>query len=794
MRGLTPVAGKVPAQNFADGGVVSRIKGLFGVGDKEKPKPQAQPQSQQQASQPAPEPKQEEPKHAISQYAGGSALKRRMAEIDGYANGGMVRGKGTGTSDEVPDEVPEGTYIMPADSTQAIGPENLAKIGKVPVNLSNGEYKLPPEQVHAVGVQTLDAMKNATHTPVATRGLPGIKPHNEGEPRHFFADGGVVDKEAKRKPISPANSFPQGHPSAGADIYGGAIQAVKNRIGSSGTFVKVPDSIGQHARTPAPAPAVAAAPQPAAPQRTDAERQALVNQIPTDDGFTAPKKPAPAAPLQVDLRPTPRPMPDLSGAGGALADAASATGNAIGNTLKQAFPGTAAALQGAGDDIVGAYKQSGVGGAIGQGARGLLAPVIGFGDDVMRSAAAVLDPAAQALKTFVTGDATPINAAQPTPPSTGLMKAANAAVPPSTPSADAPVTPTPHDQLAKQLGGLDREFAAQQQLAKPAVDPTATSATASAADVAQPVEVMPGVYRQGNSYSDTAQGATSGAQTRGLPSAQNMAAADALANRQQLESMGRILASQQAAQPRPAPVVQRSTSVDPERARERQQLIKALTTVIPGARGLTAAQRNGLSQLMDQEARIAQAQENNDVSLMQTGMQTDAQREISAMREAGDTGRTLIREGGENSRASARNALDKSRIDSENAVRGLTVRAGQRQEKLYERYAAAKDDAERSAIAQQIRDLSGKTDSPWRVQVTPSIRNADGSTTEGSIIRINDQTGQVERVDLGARGLPPIKDNKELQAIVNDTSLPIEQRKAAYAKRAAELGYGDVTK
>ena len=105
-----------------------------------------------------------------------------------YAGGGMVRGPGTGVSDSVPAVVPEGTYIMPADSTQTIGAQNLATMGArgfapakndVPVRLSNGEYKLPPEQVHAVGVQALDRMKDATHTPAHEQAL-------------FFRDGGAV--------------------------------------------------------------------------------------------------------------------------------------------------------------------------------------------------------------------------------------------------------------------------------------------------------------------------------------------------------------------------------------------------------------------------------------------------------------------------------------------------------------------------------------------------------------------------------------------------------------------------
>ena len=123
---------------------------------------------------------------------------KRKAHANGYAGGGMVRGPGSGISDDVPDHVPEGTYIMPADSTAQLGPDKLAGMGargfkaggkkaaggkSVPVNLSNGEFKLPPEQVHAVGVQALEQMKNATHTPAAQQA---------GEPEMFFANGGAV--------------------------------------------------------------------------------------------------------------------------------------------------------------------------------------------------------------------------------------------------------------------------------------------------------------------------------------------------------------------------------------------------------------------------------------------------------------------------------------------------------------------------------------------------------------------------------------------------------------------------
>ena len=103
----------------------------------------------------------------------------------------LIKGKGTGTSDSIKKNVPEGSFIMPADSTEKIGPQNLKNLGSPqPVNLSNGEFQIPPEQVHQVGVQALEQMKNSTHTPVDQPQL-GFKP-GQNKPELFFANGGLV--------------------------------------------------------------------------------------------------------------------------------------------------------------------------------------------------------------------------------------------------------------------------------------------------------------------------------------------------------------------------------------------------------------------------------------------------------------------------------------------------------------------------------------------------------------------------------------------------------------------------
>lgn len=120
------------------------------------------------------------------------------AENPAIAGGGLIQGLGTGTSDDIQTQMPAGSYIMPADSTEEIGAEGLAGLGApADVRVSNGEYQLPPEQVHAVGVQALDQMKDATHTP-ATQ---GFSPQVNRDGEQFFNQGGQVldPEEARRK-------------------------------------------------------------------------------------------------------------------------------------------------------------------------------------------------------------------------------------------------------------------------------------------------------------------------------------------------------------------------------------------------------------------------------------------------------------------------------------------------------------------------------------------------------------------------------------------------------------------
>lgn len=131
------------------------------------------------------------------------------AENPAIAGGGMIQGPGTGTSDDIQTQMPAGSYIMPADSTDQISEEGLAGLGSpANVRVSNGEYQLPPEQVHAVGVQALDQMKEQT----SQQGARGFNSQINRDGEQFFNQGGQVldEEEAKHRAARTPGLAPAG--------------------------------------------------------------------------------------------------------------------------------------------------------------------------------------------------------------------------------------------------------------------------------------------------------------------------------------------------------------------------------------------------------------------------------------------------------------------------------------------------------------------------------------------------------------------------------------------------------
>ncbi|CAN7452794.1 hypothetical protein LJR066_002849 [Acidovorax sp. LjRoot66] len=240
-------------QHLADGGPVGfGARGLAGLRDL-VPKMAAMgyPQAAAPAPAPAADPRGAAGLRAMIPQVEAMGYKQASAPAPQYfARGGVVRGPGTGTSDSIETEAEPGTFIMPADSTEAIGPSALEQMGTMPVRLSDGEYQMPPEQVMAIGEAVLKLMKDATHAPV--NGMDGGQSDAElAEPAGFapsaqeqlaappeqrFADGGLVD------PTRRPNSF-------------GDAAAVARDPGVMQVNTGRADPYGRPAPAPAPRPA-----------------------------------------------------------------------------------------------------------------------------------------------------------------------------------------------------------------------------------------------------------------------------------------------------------------------------------------------------------------------------------------------------------------------------------------------------------------------------------------------------------------------------------------------------------
>lgn len=139
-------------------------------------------------------------------------FKGKPAADGKQLEGGHIKGPGTGTSDSITDTVQDGSFIMPADSTQALGPDALEAVqggaqaaadGGMPqdsdlVALSNGEFEFTKEQVYGIGLAVLEQALQKTHTPT---GAPPVT--DEG--LMAFADGGLKKREDEDRPVAGAS-------------------------------------------------------------------------------------------------------------------------------------------------------------------------------------------------------------------------------------------------------------------------------------------------------------------------------------------------------------------------------------------------------------------------------------------------------------------------------------------------------------------------------------------------------------------------------------------------------------
>jgi len=148
-----------------------------------------------------------------------------------------------------------------------------------------------------------------------------------------------------------------------------------------------------------------------------------------------------------------------------------------------------------------------------------------------------------------------------------------------------------------------------------------------------------------------------------------------------------------------------------------------------------------------------EGERSQDRQAYQQAMATDASLQASApqiqqtaIREAGDTTRANIRAQTEG----AANQIARGRLTLEQIAAGHTNRAADRIDRAQVDLESAKTPGSQRSARERLMALAGKApQNEWGVQVTPTTKNLDGSTTQGSVYRYNKATGETARVDEG---------------------------------------------
>ena len=348
----------------------------------------------------------------------------------------------------------------------------------------------------------------------------------------------------------------------------------------------------------------------------------------------------------------------------------------------------------------------------------------------------------------------------------GLFGSDAQAAPAPAPSAAAPA-PAPAPSAAAPAPAPAPSAAA------PAPAPAPSAAAPTTADAATSGnQISPGVYQHGRGqYSDQAGGMGLPQNFTGQPNVQNNAAAENLARGfQPGASQTRVSGPAGVTAPT---VLHSGNSWQARNDLRNLEVAASSITNQPGFRDTTQAwstRRNpsggptAATQAYQTALAADIAARGAQPAYDMKAAQENAATQREGIQQQGANQRTGMQEQGANARAGARDALASRELDLKSEAQGFQTRAARRQENLQERYQNAKTDQERTAIAQEIRALAGKDgESPWKIQVTPAVKNADGSTSEGSIYRYNTQTGQVERADAGRGTESPYKEGQRLQ-------------------------------
>ena len=127
----------------------------------------------------------------------------------------------------------------------------------------------------------------------------------------------------------------------------------------------------------------------------------------------------------------------------------------------------------------------------------------------------------------------------------------------------------------------------------------------------------------------------------------------------------------------------------------------------------------------------------------QAAMRENAGIQREGMQQDGATARTGMQEQGANARAAVSSALQRDEFGLKKEAAGFQTRAAKRLEDLQNSYQSAKTQEERTAIAQQLRELQVK-DAPARYKVAAGGQQIDANGVAYKVPDrvFNEQTGQ----------------------------------------------------
>lgn len=622
----------------------------------------------------------------------------------------------------------------------------------IPAMMKPGEYVLPPDTVAAMGgPQALDAAVAQTHTPT---NAGAIVPRGFG-PRLFFNNGGLVqDEEQKPKPISPANIYPQGSPSAGANVYGGAIDAAKSAVsaaanpqggqplvnGAAQVFGQR-EALQQQGRerwdasVAARQPAAPSAPQP---PTTDEANTRLSQQITAAQNQQQARMAAAQRTQAYDAQATPvaRGLPPSA------SDANARIAAQVANAQQQREQGIAAVQRGQAYDSITQQQRQQAYDTWQNNKEPWFMPTPQHDTRLQTAEKTYTD-------TLAGRTTTPAPEAAPVPAQTSQAASGVGAAPERTP-----------EQLAKQLGGLDRQHAQNVQLQAAARTPEQALAGAAPQPAGQQVQGLPGVYQHGRGqYSDSAQGMGFAPGFTGQPSARNMQAAGNLSAQQQAQSAARVAAAQQEPVARgfpgfAAPEISHSGNDWSTRNELRSLRMAAERAMENAPRKRFAAQHPAV--------QAYQAALQGDMAA-RTGGQAALQAKTN------DTNAGLVREQmqqqGATQRDMARNAIDQQRVgldgqrlglqaqqqQEQSTARGFDIRQAQRKQSFQEAWAKGTKE-QREQLQQMYPDLMPTDKEKPRFEVVRGRNNpVTGESGQDYVLRMN-PNGTVEQVPVEGMG------------------------------------------